>query len=299
MKRILFILITIAVLIACQKEISGFLTQTQTSSSLQQFFKKNEASLQTFTAKSNSSTSFTTSKGVQISFAQNSFVTLNNQPVTGDVSIEVKEILTPGDMILNGLPTQSNGSVLESGGEFFVKATQNGQTLKLASGKTIQMQVPKLQAGTPTGMQVFRADTSGGTVNWVPNTTPQNSVATDSFGYFLLRSDSLSWLNIDKFANDPKINYTVTSGNTPNFDSTTVFIFLNSKNSVFALPRAGNKFYSDKIIAGSATIIGFCAINGKYYFSMTAVTLQDGGSTALNLSESSEAEMKQKLATLK
>src|SRR5215217_9026855 len=117
--KLLLSLLTLAVVIyACQKELSDSKTGKDDIVSLQQFFTKNTAPLQRITASASNPIRFTAAKGTSINFPDNAFVTLNNASVTGTVTIEVKEILTPADMILNNTPTMSNGLPLESGGEF-------------------------------------------------------------------------------------------------------------------------------------------------------------------------------------
>jgi hypothetical protein len=124
-------------------------------------------------------------------------------------------------------------------------------------------------------------------------------MVADSFAVFMLMSDSLSWINIDKFINEPLINYTINPGNTPNIDSTIVFLHLTGRNSVLQFPKKDNKFFSHQMIEAQATVLGFCSINGIMYFSMVPVNMKNHGSATLNFAQATEAEIKQKLSTLK
>jgi hypothetical protein len=141
---------------ACQKELSLSKPATFERGALRQFFNKNGAALQTYSAMAPGYIRITAAKGTTVSFPENAFVTMNNTPVSGEVMIEVKEIYTPADMILSNTPTTSNGLPLESGGAFFVQAMQNGQALKLAPGKFIQLGFRKCgqhQHGWHAGVQ--------------------------------------------------------------------------------------------------------------------------------------------------
>ena len=298
MKHLLFSLALVVLVYACQKELSLTKPATFERGALRQFFNKNGAALQTYSAMAPGYIRITADKGTTVSFPENAFVTMNNMPVSGEVMIEVKEIYTPADMILSNTPTTSNRLPLEAGGAFFVRAMQNGQALKLAPGKFIQLGLANADSINMDGMQVFNGDTASGTVNWIPNNNPNNVVTRDSFNSVSLFADDLQWINCDKFVNEPKITYTVNPGNCPDVDSTAVFVHFTGLNSVLRLPVTGSSFSSENMIAADATIIGICQVEGILYYSMKPVTMQHGGSVTLNFTQTTEAELKQKLAVL-
>jgi hypothetical protein len=299
MKHFLSLLAVAALLYACQKEVSSAESLKTVQVSLPQFFKNNTAPIHRFTATASDFISFTTAKGTDVQFPDNAFVTLNNVPVTGAVEIEIKEIFTPGEMILNNTPTMSNGAPLVSGGEFFVRARQNNEVLKLAPGKYIRISVRPPVGADMEGMQVFNGDTSTGTLNWILNSNQGNVVTRDSgLSYVSLFADSLQWLNIDKLIDEPQITYTVNPGNTPNVDSTAIFVHLTGRKSVFSFPAGANSFTSDNLIAARATLVGICVVDGKLYYAMQPVVMQNGGSATLTFTQIEEDALKQKLATL-
>jgi hypothetical protein len=301
MKRVLAML-TFAILVyACQKEVVGANLPENNIASLEQFFTNNTTPLQNFKADANAFINLTTPKGTGIIFPDNAFVTLNNVPVTGDVTVEVKEILTPAEMILNNAPTTSNGLPLESGGEFYVRVTQNNEVLKLAPGKYIQIRTTNTAGVDMNGMQVFNGNMSNGVVNWTLNTNQTNFVARDSTtnNAASLFADSLQWLNIDKFINEPKITYTIDPSSSPNVDSTVVYVHLTGKNSIFRLPYGTSSFSSSNMIAATATLVGICVIDNSLYYAMLPVVMQDGGSATLRFTQTTEKELKQKLSALK
>jgi hypothetical protein len=306
MKRLLF-LSTLAVLVlACQKELSRSKADFGKLASLQQFFEKNTAPVQTGTADASAAFRFTTAKGTAIDFPNNAFVTPNNQPVTGTITIAVKEIRTPAEMILNNTPTMSDGLPLVSGGEFFVRATQNGERLKLAAGKYVQINLGTLSRVEMAGMQVFNGDTTSGTMNWMLNTQPTNVVVQvqdslvggGSNSVNLLFADSLEWINCDKYIDEPKITYTVDPGNTPNVDSTAVFVHLTGRNAIMRFPKVGDTFAYTNMIATEATVVGICVMDGTLYYAINPVVTEPGGATTLNFKSISEEALKMKLAEL-
>lgn len=286
---------------SCQPDLSDERPRAQVYTSLQDFQTKNKVAPQTFTANSSTTISVQGSKGSRFVFPASAFVTQNNQPVTGDVSIEVKEILTPKDMILSNMPTVSDGKPLESGGQFFIRVTKNNEELKLAPGKQVKVSVRNANTQAMQGMQVFNGVVAAnGTVNWQANTNQANVVRPDSTGstLYTMFSDQVNWLNIDKFYNEPQITYTVNVTNTPDINETVVYVHLTGRNTAFGFPRTAAGFTSDYIIAAPATLVAMCVKDKKLYYAMTPVTLQDRGTTNMQLIETTEENLKAKLATL-
>jgi hypothetical protein len=296
MKRLLFIFSTIVLLASCQPEISETRSATnQPQKNLQGFFTDNSVKGQRFTSNSSSTIQLTTAKGHKIILPPNAFVTLGGQPVTGEVAIEVKEINAPWEMILSDRPTMSNGRILESGGEFFIRATKNGQELKLAPGVLLRVDLPA-SSGNMQGMQVFNGQiTPDSSINWVLNNNPGNMVM-DSLGINpAMFADSMQWLNVDKFVNQPNITFTVNAGNTPDIDSTRIFLHLTGRNSVVRY----SDYVVDKLIAAPATVIGISVKSGVLYTSVFPVNMQHGQSATLNFAPSTVAELEQKLKQLR
>ncbi|NSL85372.1 hypothetical protein [Chitinophaga solisilvae] len=83
-------------------------------------------------------------RGTIYSISPNSFVTKSGAPVTGPVTVAIKEIRDASNMIFADRPTRTNnGQALESFGEFFVRANDaGGQPLNLRKDSAIAVQVP-------------------------------------------------------------------------------------------------------------------------------------------------------------
>ena len=94
------------------------------------------------------------------------FETESGEAVTGKVTFEIKEAFEDVDIMKAGLTTTSDGQLLETGGMFFLDATQNGQRLRLKKGKEILSQLPNLQPDKE--MMLFDGvQQTDGTINWV------------------------------------------------------------------------------------------------------------------------------------
>lgn len=303
MKKMLLISVIAGFIAGCQKEFS-YSTTSASYESLNQFFDRNQKLSQTFSANCSNNILLQTAHGTKITFQSNSFLTMNDQPVSGDVSIEVKDILTPSEMILNRTLTVSNGQPIESGGEFFIKATKNGQELKLAPGYHMQIKLPTLGVSM-NNMKVFNGQTdnanTGSKVNWVLNSNPGNVVIVDTGGLGrTLFADSVNWINCDRLVNEPRINYTIYPGNINGFDSLSVVVHFTGRNSVVPLSwdNITKKFYSQSLIASAATIVAIGIKGHKLQASVVPVNLQNNHSITLNFSPFTEKQLKERLVQL-
>lgn len=81
--------------------------------------------------------------GTVICIPANAFVDADGNPVTGDVQVTYREIKTPLDMLVSGVPMayDSGGMVnqFQSAGNFEILAFQNGEPLQLGNNQTIEM----------------------------------------------------------------------------------------------------------------------------------------------------------------
>ncbi|MFT3826930.1 MAG: hypothetical protein QM731_23605 [Chitinophagaceae bacterium] len=147
------IILTIAAAIsitACKKNNDVTVPQSTNDGKLMaNFLKENGPQFQKFTVDATAGGTIVTTKGTKFIIAANAFVTASGAPVTGAVTVSVKEIKDASDMILGDKPTTtSDGKILISYGEFFVKAEQNNQNLQIkrdgAAGNNggVQVQVP-------------------------------------------------------------------------------------------------------------------------------------------------------------
>ncbi|HEX9513360.1 MAG TPA: hypothetical protein VF939_22875 [Puia sp.] len=107
------------------------------------FMASHGPQFESFTVDATAGASFTSSKGIKYTIPAGAFVTSGGAAVTGSVTVAVKEINSPGDMIMGDKPTlTSDGRMLVSYGEFFVKATQNNQDLLLKKDSAVKVQIP-------------------------------------------------------------------------------------------------------------------------------------------------------------
>ena len=107
-----------------------------------------------------------TENGSVFAIPADAFETEGGKSVSGKVNFEIKEAFEEYDIMKAGLTTTSDGELLETGGMFFLDATQNGKKLRLKKGKEILSQLPNLHP--EKDMKLFDGEKQpDGTINWV------------------------------------------------------------------------------------------------------------------------------------
>ena len=105
-------------------------------------------------------------EGTEMLIPADAFLYPDGSPVTKDVEVLLTEIANKPDLILNNLPTISNGRMLVSGGVIKIEAVADGKQLHLAPGKSVLVNFP---GGYVQDMQLFKGQyNAAGQMNWVP-----------------------------------------------------------------------------------------------------------------------------------
>jgi len=255
---------------------------------LQTYFNQNISDeIEAFTIDASANESITSSNGTQISFYSNSFKHSNGALVTGNVTIELLEVFDKSGMIRMNAPTLGNvpwgmfqpNMPLISGGEFRVKAFQNGEELELNDGfgYNVNSIVPGGGMADPN-MEVFYGRNSD-TLTWdVADSSWVDGNGPNYYTYF----DALNWCNIDQFMNTAgpmtTVNVQLPSGFT-NLNSA-LFISIDGVNSVVPVWGFENGVYTigpyyQLPIGMNVHFIAMAVIGGAPHVAIIPATIQD------------------------
>ena len=300
MRKIIFytLLIASVALSACQKDIDQFVPDPSTGSdtwyntinntmpvadlktSLQLPIYKDSFELMTSPA------TVMTGSGLQCYFSPGSVVTNANVPVIGKVFIETHLLKTKGDIIKMGTPTVSDGKLLVSGGELFIRLTQNGNELQLSQQPQNSHYYISFGDPQPSAlMKLFNGDgTNPGSFNWIPDQDTSNLVSTQVALTYSIKTNQLHWINCDHFYDTTGIPQTIVSANLPasytNANSI-AFISFNDIRSVVGM--YGNvvtrKFSSGRLPANKSITVVVISKQGNDYFLGHQQSLTTGSST--------------------
>ena len=286
--------------IACRKEHSNEDTYT----SIADFFQKNQAASQSFSFNNKDGGVFQTQGGAKVHFPANAFAG------DGTVNISLKEAFSPADMILNGMPAMSDKGPLESGGEFYIGATMNGQDAQLAAGKQIQVDLPATGAGMDS-MQVYKgvvsqdsANPSQKNVTWVANSNAGNNITstggTPANPLYSMFASDIRWVNCDRVVPGKPVKFGVNNTNIPPATEVHVFAHFTGYNAAFELHlNTARTQYSSDFVELPVTIIGIYTKNGQLMASVESQPVQDMGSCDMHFAPISTSELKAKLSALK
>lgn len=166
-----------------------------------------------------------------------------------DFRLEVIEIQSKGDLVARNTGTiTSENRVLESGAILHLKATCNGQELKLAQNGELKIQIP---ASAPFFANQLFANSSGTSdvfTGWAGANTPLTTAewqvpggTSFQVGYQMV-VPSLNWICAGRMLEEPNSSYCVELPLGFSDQNTQAFIVMKNKNSVVPLRYQADAF---------------------------------------------------------
>lgn len=270
-----------------------------------------ENETETFTYQGNQSKTINAQNGTVINIPANCFKDASGNVVTGDIDVDVVEVLDKATMILTNKTTTSNGELLISGGEVYVKAMSGNDTLTLVDGQSVNVQLPT--NNTSSSMIIFEgSENNQGDVNWdTTDVTSAAPVLTDSantnyvFYNFEIENDSLGWINCDYFYKSSEIKTTVSVSTPEGHDNenTAVFFFFEDLYSVAPAYWSNDSevfaSYSNSLPIGQKIkVIAISEKDDTYYYGISSTTISADQSISLTMNPISESLLKTTLNAL-
>lgn len=279
-------------------------------SSVQDFFSQHAPSMQTYTINGTTGGSFTTPQGTVVTIPPNAFVTQASVPVTGDVTIEFKDIYKKSDMLLADMPTTTiSGNPLKSGGEFFIKASLNDTVVLLAPGKKITVAQPAALTGGLDPLQqpfIIQPPDTGWVVS--PSDSVNSIVNNYVFSLYQFNSpvDSGSWCNSDNstyFSAYPQTTLTLQHNNDSvtsylSYNAQVFLIFTNISTMVHVYDNGTNFPYNYAPQGLPCTVVAFGVKDGKLYSSFVSIIIGSNQTVNFTLGQTTTAEFKTQLEAL-
>ena len=269
---------------------------------------------QTFTATAGTGTiTLTSAKGVVITLNGNA-LTKNGNPVTGPIDITYIELFDKGNMLITNKPTMGimadgNRSLLKSGGEFFIKASQGG--VDLVSTGAIQLQVPaNLTGGIDNAMTLWKGEIdTNDNLAWreVKDAAGgKGGVGTQGNTYYVTFGN-FGWTNVDKFYSDPRPKTTILADAPDGYDNTNSAIYLSydgegtnalAKLDTYTAAGLFSEHYGQIPIGLACHVIFVTEDNGNWRYAIKAVTVAAGDVYTFTLAETTIATEAQLVAAI-
>ena len=311
-KNFLVTISTVAVLVACKKDnpkepdlVDLPSPAAESYASLSDFYKKNGVQMQTFRFDAAVGGSFVTPQNTTISIPGNAF----NQ-VSGEVTLEFKDIYKKSDMLLSNMTTDmANGKPLKSGGEFYIKASQNGSALTIAPGNKIFILQP-IDGAVDEDMRAFVAVNQNADSNQIAwagaksdSVKPLLQMYVYSLYQFASPASNGSWCNSDNSQYFAAYTQTALNINLNQkgygADIFLCFKDVNSMVHVYPANTTGDDFmYAYAPVGLSATVVTIAEKEGKIYASFTPITIGTNQTINVDLKETTTEDFKAKLKAL-
>ncbi|GAB3290694.1 hypothetical protein [Hymenobacter tenuis] len=274
------------------------------------------APVQTFSYDPTRQNQFAGAKGTVVTIPANAFIRANGVPITTPFKMELREIFGKADMVLSNMPTVSNGRLLESAGEVYLRPAQNQRldSIRLVPGAVIQLRTQNPpNVASLDSMRLFVAPPTGPSspscFNWQINFDPASSLQPTSTGYVVNVSSVLydagyGWFNCDRFYDiaDPQpILVDVPGTGVDPVKNTMVFAVFKNMNGTLRICdfTAPGTFEAKRAPGGTAiSVIVIQTLNGKLYYGRQDGTIAAGFRFSPALSEITKADLQTVLATL-
>lgn len=309
---VLFAILTIT-FSSCEKDEEPNPTQEETYTTLNQFFELKSPSPEIFNIIAENGASFTTNKGTNVTVPANAFINSSGQIVIGAVDIKLKEVFSNADMVFSGIFPISNGFALNSGGEFFIQASQDGDNLSIKDGVFIEIEIPA--QAIDNNMALFFAGPieEPDFLNWVEandileEPDSQNDITSNSSFTFNsvdnsyeISLDFLGWGNIDAF--DYTVSYFDCVFNLIGIEglddsNTTAFAIFKDNNTVWPVGTNSWGTITNNIINEThlanvpLNLLIISVINNQLYYGLLDVTPQQGDTYSIIMNETTAANL--------
>ncbi|MBP6532338.1 MAG: hypothetical protein KA285_03590 [Bacteroidia bacterium] len=293
--KIPFFVLILFAFYSCKKDETSTNTNPTRVNSMTDFNASHKKPTQHFTMNANTAGSIITTGGIEFYFPPNSLINSSGVAVTGNVDVQIDEVITKADMFFNEISTHSDGRPLKSGGAFKIKVTQGSETLSMATGQqyhawlTSNYSEPLMQTyyGIPTTDQY-------GIINWT--TTPPGFTqdvftnTIDSVNIYEMLLDEFDWINCD-FPYDSlfsELNIALPSGS----ESCQIMVIDNSAMFGINLWTNGNTArWNYAPLNKSLSIVVMKKINGEYKISAQTFLFTGQQITMPGLTTISEADL--------
>jgi hypothetical protein len=257
--------------------------------------------------------SFTSAKGVKVNI-NGDCLTKNGVPVTGAVAIEYIELFDKGNMLITNKPTMGitadgKKNLLISGGEFFIKATQNGVELKTSC--SISMMVPaSLTDGVDNAMTLWTgAIDDAGELAWREAKDAnggKGGVQAEGNNYYVTFGN-FGWTNVDRFYSDPRPKTTILVDAPEGYDNTNSDIYLSydgegqnalAKLDTYTAAGLFSEHYGQIPIGLKCHVIFATEDNGQWRYAIKAVTVAANDVYTFTLTETTVGTEAQLVAAI-
>lgn len=301
-------------LYSCAKETpeNTWPENVSSNGALQNFLAENAPGLQTYTIDLSQSGMVITNGQIAISWTAGALLYANGQTVTGNVTMECREVHNKQSALYCGASMTAHGAALVSGGEFWLRFLQNNQELELRDNQSVGVSMMAgLSPNCGHGMHEYYAGEiedeqdfqlqSDDTIYYSDNPTLLGSPFVFEF---LL--DHTGWINVDRMmSTGEQTTFNVTLPQIFNGSNCNVYISYDGTNSMAQLyhySESGHSYgsgtYYTLPVGAAIRFIAIAEIHGQFYYDEVSCTVTQQLSTSVNPMPSTPEAITARIAAL-
>lgn len=273
------------------------LIENKVSKVPQQSFSVNREYIQTFKVSPKKEIVINGEKGTTIRIPENAFVDTKGVTVTGEITIELLEIYTKSDMILNNIQTTSNQKLLETRGMIYIRAISKNIEVGLKKDEFYTIEFPT--KNKQKDMNIFYGDTTSHNINWQQANNNFRSDYTyienqKELNKYIFNSTEFGWINCDRFVNQTETTDLIV--NTTDTLGVNFCLVFKSINSVMNVSDRNGviKFYNVPV-GQTATLVAFKRTSQETFYSSKTVNFQKNQSVEIALEKLTDKEFKDRI----
>jgi hypothetical protein len=258
----------------------------------------------------------TSEKGVKIMINRD-YLRKNGVAVTGTINIEYVELFDKGHMLTANKPTMGlmangNKNLLISGGEFYIKATQDGVALETIANMSLLVPT-SLTDGLDTAMTLWIGNTEDkenlvwrGAADATGANGVKGGVQGEGNNYYV-SFGNFGWTNVDRFYSDPRPKTTILADAPEGYDNTNSAIYLSydgegqnalAKLDTYTAAGLFSEHYGQIPIGLACHVIFATEDNGQWRYAIKAVTVAANDVYTFTLAETTVGSEAQLIAAI-
>ena len=177
----------------------------------------------------------TSEKGVEIGINTACLTELNGSSITGNIDIKFVELFNKGNMALTNKPTMGmlpdgNKAMLLTGGEFLIKASNNGNELKTNCGISLKIPTALTNGDDPSMILWNGTIDEDDNLTWEEDKRGPQGAGGEIFvsdGKYNAIVSGFGWSNVDRFYSDPRPKTTLKVKPPTGYDFTNSAVYLS------------------------------------------------------------------------
>jgi len=251
-------------------------------------------------------------QGTKVFIPKDVLIDKNGNTIFGDVTVELIEIYSKSDMILNKLQTASGQRLLESGGMIYVKVFSNDEELSIKDGSSMSIEFPT--EVFKKGMSIFYGQEERSNINWVSPSRVTESLTVNfqsdlgdgvlsrrnvEIDKYILESTKFGWINCDRFINRPTTQLTNLAVNSSDTLEVNFYLVFRSINSVLSISTYKDQFIFYNVPIGEkVTLVALKKYDQEILYAAKTFEIKKNQPMSIELEKVSELALQKRLKLL-